>query len=227
MYADDQSSTLRSGASHDVIVVGARAAGAATAMLLARDGLRVLLLDHSRLGADTLSTHALMRGGVLQLSRWGLHRPDHRRRHPGRDADDVPVRPGERRHHHQTRTRGRRPLRTASHPPRPSARARRRRRRRRGIPLHLGDRPDHPPRSCGRSARHHLRRTVRRARRPAGHRRRRHPLDDRQACRRGGLPGGPARRRHHLRVLERSGHRRLRVELPAERLLGGHPHQRR
>ena len=72
MYADDQPSPLRSGASHDVIVVGARAAGAATAMLLARDGLRVLLLDHSRLGADTLSTHALMRGGVLQLSRWGL-----------------------------------------------------------------------------------------------------------------------------------------------------------
>ena len=41
-------------------------------MLLAREGLRVLLLDRSPLGADTLSTHALMRGGVLQLSRWGL-----------------------------------------------------------------------------------------------------------------------------------------------------------
>jgi len=63
---------LQSGASHDVIVVGARAAGAATAMLLARRGLRTLLLDHSELGSDTLSTHALMRGGVLQLSRWGL-----------------------------------------------------------------------------------------------------------------------------------------------------------
>ena len=72
MYTDDQPSTLRSGASHDVIVVGARAAGAATAMLLAREGLRVLLLDHRPLGSDTLSTHALMRGGVLQLSRWGL-----------------------------------------------------------------------------------------------------------------------------------------------------------
>ncbi len=72
MYIDDQPSTLRSGASHDVIVVGARAAGAATAMLLAREGLRVLLLDHRPLGSDTLSTHALMRGGVLQLSRWGL-----------------------------------------------------------------------------------------------------------------------------------------------------------
>ena len=57
---------------HDVIVVGARAAGAATAMLLARSGLDVLVLDRSRYGADTLSTHALMRGGVVQLHRWGL-----------------------------------------------------------------------------------------------------------------------------------------------------------
>jgi len=58
--------------SYDVIVVGARAAGAATAHLLGRCGLRVLLVDRSRYGADTLSTHALMRGGVLQLTRWGL-----------------------------------------------------------------------------------------------------------------------------------------------------------
>ena len=57
---------------HDVIVVGARAAGAATALLLARAGLSVLLVDRSRYGADTISTHALMRGGVLQLRRWGL-----------------------------------------------------------------------------------------------------------------------------------------------------------
>jgi len=57
---------------YDVVVVGARAAGAATAHLLARHGLRVLLVDRARYGTDTLSTHALMRGGVLQLSRWGL-----------------------------------------------------------------------------------------------------------------------------------------------------------
>jgi flavin-dependent dehydrogenase len=57
---------------YDVVVVGARAAGAATAMLLARQGRRVLLLDRDRYGTDTLSTHALMRGGVLLLSRWGL-----------------------------------------------------------------------------------------------------------------------------------------------------------
>ena len=58
--------------SYDVVVVGARAAGASTAFLLARAGLRVLLLDRGRYGSDTMSTHALMRGGVLQLSRWGL-----------------------------------------------------------------------------------------------------------------------------------------------------------
>jgi flavin-dependent dehydrogenase len=58
--------------SYDVVVVGARCAGAATGMLLGRSGLRVLLLDRARRGSDTLSTHALMRGGALQLARWGL-----------------------------------------------------------------------------------------------------------------------------------------------------------
>jgi len=58
--------------SYDAIVVGARAAGAATAMLLARAGLSVLAIDRGHEGADTLSTHALMRAGVLQLHRWGL-----------------------------------------------------------------------------------------------------------------------------------------------------------
>ena len=56
----------------DAVVVGGRAAGAATAFLLARQGLRVVVLERGRYGADTLSTHALMRGGVLQLRRWGL-----------------------------------------------------------------------------------------------------------------------------------------------------------
>ncbi len=62
--------TLRPG--YGAIVVGARCAGAATAMLLARAGLDVLVVDRGQPGADTLSTHALMRGGVLQLRRWGL-----------------------------------------------------------------------------------------------------------------------------------------------------------
>ena len=58
--------------SHDVVIVGARAAGAATALLLARAGHDVVVVDRARYGSDTLSTHALMRGGVLQLERWGL-----------------------------------------------------------------------------------------------------------------------------------------------------------
>ncbi|GAA4802112.1 NAD(P)/FAD-dependent oxidoreductase [Actinomycetospora chlora] len=57
---------------HDVVVVGGRAAGAATALLLARAGLDVLVLETGRPGTDTLSTHALMRGAVVQLERWGL-----------------------------------------------------------------------------------------------------------------------------------------------------------
>ena len=57
---------------YDVVVVGGRVAGASTAMLLARAGLRVAVLDRGKYGSDTLSTHALMRAGVLQLSRWGL-----------------------------------------------------------------------------------------------------------------------------------------------------------
>src|SRR4051794_36175074 len=56
----------------DVVVVGARVAGASTALLLARAGLRVALVDRSACGSDTPSTHAFMRAGVLQLSRWGL-----------------------------------------------------------------------------------------------------------------------------------------------------------
>ena len=59
-------------ATYDAIVVGSRAAGAATAMLLARLGRSVLVVDRSRYGSDTLSTHALMRAGTLQLHRWGV-----------------------------------------------------------------------------------------------------------------------------------------------------------
>lgn len=57
---------------YDVIVIGARPAGAATAWLLARAGARVLVIDRGQPGSDTLSTHALMRGAVLLLNRWGV-----------------------------------------------------------------------------------------------------------------------------------------------------------
>lgn len=57
---------------YDAIVVGARCAGAATAMLLARQGARVLMIDSGTRGTDTMSTHALMRGAVMQLNSWGV-----------------------------------------------------------------------------------------------------------------------------------------------------------
>lgn len=58
--------------SYDVVVVGARVAGASTAMLLAQRGLSVLVIDRGRYGADVLSTHCIAPPGVLQLSRWGV-----------------------------------------------------------------------------------------------------------------------------------------------------------
>jgi flavin-dependent dehydrogenase len=57
---------------YDVVIVGGRVAGASTALLLARGGLRVAVVERGRVGSDTVSTHALMRAGVLQLSRWGV-----------------------------------------------------------------------------------------------------------------------------------------------------------
>ena len=57
---------------YDVVVAGARVAGAATALLLARAGMRVLTIERGAPGSDTLSTHALMRAGVMQLHRWGV-----------------------------------------------------------------------------------------------------------------------------------------------------------
>lgn len=65
-------SILANEARYDAIVVGARCAGASTAMLLARAGQRVLLVDRAAPGTDTLSTHALMRTAVVQLARWGV-----------------------------------------------------------------------------------------------------------------------------------------------------------
>ena len=57
---------------YDTIVVGARCAGAPTAMLLARKGYRVLLVDRARFPSDTLSVHYIHQAGVARLARWGL-----------------------------------------------------------------------------------------------------------------------------------------------------------
>ena len=57
---------------YDVIVVGARCAGAPLAMLLARRGHRTLLVDRSTFPSDTVSTHVIHPPGVAALGRWGL-----------------------------------------------------------------------------------------------------------------------------------------------------------
>lgn len=56
----------------DTVVVGARCAGAPLAMLLARAGQRVALLDRAVFPSDTLSTHFLWPRGVACLAEWGL-----------------------------------------------------------------------------------------------------------------------------------------------------------
>ena len=57
---------------YDAIVVGARVAGAPTAMLLARKGYRVLLVDQATFPSDTISTHHIHRAGLATANRWGL-----------------------------------------------------------------------------------------------------------------------------------------------------------
>ncbi len=54
--------------SYDAIVVGARCAGSPTAMLLARQGHRVLLVDRASFPSDTMSTHAELLAAALD--RW-------------------------------------------------------------------------------------------------------------------------------------------------------------
>jgi 2-polyprenyl-6-methoxyphenol hydroxylase-like FAD-dependent oxidoreductase len=56
----------------DAIVVGARCAGAPTAMLLARTGYRVLVVDRASFPSDTVSTHVIHTTGVAALRRWGV-----------------------------------------------------------------------------------------------------------------------------------------------------------
>jgi 2-polyprenyl-6-methoxyphenol hydroxylase-like FAD-dependent oxidoreductase len=57
---------------YDVIIVGARVAGSSTAMLLARKGLSVLLVDRASFPSDTLSTHQVQLPGIARLRHWGL-----------------------------------------------------------------------------------------------------------------------------------------------------------
>jgi 2-polyprenyl-6-methoxyphenol hydroxylase-like FAD-dependent oxidoreductase len=57
---------------YDAIIVGARCAGSPTAMLLARKGYRVLVVDRATFPSDTVSSHVVHPVGVAALARWGL-----------------------------------------------------------------------------------------------------------------------------------------------------------
>lgn len=57
---------------YDAIVVGARCAGSPAAMLLARKGRDVLVVDRASFPSDTISTHLIHPPGVAALRRWGL-----------------------------------------------------------------------------------------------------------------------------------------------------------
>lgn len=57
---------------YDAIVVGARCAGSPTAMLLARAGYRVLLVDRATFPSDSVRLHYVQPPGIAYLKRWGL-----------------------------------------------------------------------------------------------------------------------------------------------------------
>ncbi len=63
---------LESEKNFDAIIVGARVAGSAAAILLARDGRRVLLIDKDVFPSDRLSTHIVLGGGTKVLERMGV-----------------------------------------------------------------------------------------------------------------------------------------------------------
>jgi menaquinone-9 beta-reductase len=80
----------------DVVIVGARCAGTATAVPLARAGHRVVLLDKSRFPSDQLSTHVLVPNGVAELQHMGalphaLRLNPARSRYLGLNVGDVRV----------------------------------------------------------------------------------------------------------------------------------------
>jgi len=56
----------------DAVVVGARCAGAPAAMLLARAGRRVVLLERGQVGTDTISTLYIQPPGMVRLEKWGV-----------------------------------------------------------------------------------------------------------------------------------------------------------
>src|ERR1041384_4934121 len=56
----------------DVLIIGTRCAGAALAMLLARNGRKVIAVDRARFPSDTISTHFMWPRTTSFLQKWGL-----------------------------------------------------------------------------------------------------------------------------------------------------------
>lgn len=57
---------------YDVIIVGARCAGSALGLLLARQGVKVLMVDKASFPSDTISGHCVLHRGTVRLKKWGL-----------------------------------------------------------------------------------------------------------------------------------------------------------
>ena len=213
--------------SHDVVIVGARPAGAATAMLLARRGLDVLVVDRAEYGRDTVSTHALDARRRVATPSLGSARRDHRRRNAAGAAHLVPLRGRESGDVAEARGRRRRALRTATNPARPAARRRGPRCRRLDSVRH--DREGGAPRGR-RSGRGYQRA---RRRRPgvrrsgaADDRRRRPQLVRRTSGRRAVRALRPPCERVRVRVLARSRSGRVRVVLARRDDGRAHPDER-
>ena len=75
---------------YDAIVVGARCAGSPTAMLLARKGYRVLLVDRATFPSDIVNGYYIQQTGGSRLKRWGFD--THCPRNPSmREQDNIQV----------------------------------------------------------------------------------------------------------------------------------------
>ena len=167
-------------AMYDAIVVGARCAGSPTAMLLARQGYRVLLVDRAEFPSDTVSTHVVHAPGVAALHGWGLLDAGGRLGRPPIDTYSFDFGPLHDHRHAPARGRLLRRVRATPH------RARQDPRRRRSACRRGGTRAIHRRWVRGRGRRGGRRprsRTQRRGRRRAG------PCRDRR--RRSQLGAGP------------------------------------
>ena len=212
---------------YDAIVVGARCAGAATAMLLAGKGYDVLLVDRASFPSDTVSTHVIHPPGLTALRRWGL-------------LDDLvatgcpwlPVYTFDFGPMVITGTPSAADGTAGGYAPRRivldellvRAAAEGRRRAARGVQRHRADRRRRPGRRRSRAcARRHGGQRVR----PRGHRRRRGAFAGGRAGERAALSRGPGTGQRLLRVLVRRARRRGAVDDPARSRFRHDPHQRR